>query len=76
MTPDTALTTEGVRPMPRASAEASAEPLIRFDGVTLELSGHQLYRDLSFTVARGEFVCILGPSGCGKSTALRLLGGI
>ncbi|MBN9526980.1 MAG: ABC transporter ATP-binding protein [Alphaproteobacteria bacterium] len=76
MTPDTALTTEGVRPTPRAPAEASAEPLIRFDGVTLELSGHQLYRDLSFTVAPGEFVCILGPSGCGKSTALRLLGGL
>lgn len=76
MKPDTALMTEGVRPTLLARAEASPEPLIRFDGVTLELSGHQLYRDLSFTVAPGEFVCILGPSGCGKSTALRLLGGL
>ncbi len=76
MKPDTALMTEGLRPTPRAPAEASPEPLIRFDGVTLELSGQPLYRDLSFTVAPGEFVCILGPSGCGKSTALRLLGGL
>jgi NitT/TauT family transport system ATP-binding protein len=29
-------------------------------------------RDISFTVADGEFVALLGPSGCGKSTALRI----
>jgi spermidine/putrescine transport system ATP-binding protein len=32
-------------------------------------------RDLSFTVAEGEFFSLLGPSGCGKSTTLRLLAG-
>jgi NitT/TauT family transport system ATP-binding protein len=30
----------------------------------------------SFSVGRGEFVCILGPSGCGKSTLLNILGGL
>lgn len=35
-----------------------------------------VYQDMSFGVARGEFVCLLGPSGCGKSTALRLLAGL
>lgn len=28
---------------------------------------------LSFTVGKGEFVCLIGPSGCGKSTIFRLV---
>ena len=32
-------------------------------------------RDLEFSVAPGELVCILGPSGCGKSTLLGALAG-
>ena len=30
---------------------------------------------VNFTIAPGEFVCILGPSGCGKSTLLGALAG-
>lgn len=33
-------------------------------------------RDLSFSVARGEFVALRGASGAGKSTLLHLLGGL
>jgi NitT/TauT family transport system ATP-binding protein len=47
---------------------------IVFDSVDLAFSGERIYDRLSFTVAPGEFFCILGPSGCGKSTALRLIG--
>jgi NitT/TauT family transport system ATP-binding protein len=31
--------------------------------------------DVSLTVGRGEFVCIVGPSGCGKSTILNMIAG-
>jgi NitT/TauT family transport system ATP-binding protein len=31
--------------------------------------------DVSFTIERGDFYCLLGPSGCGKSTLLNLLAG-
>ena len=31
--------------------------------------------DVSMTIGKSEFACILGPSGCGKSTILNLVAG-
>ena len=33
-------------------------------------------RDVTLTVADGEFMVLLGPSGCGKSTTLRMVAGL
>lgn len=33
-------------------------------------------RAVSFTVHKGEIVCLLGPSGCGKTTLLRIIAGL
>ncbi len=38
--------------------------------------GVQAVRDLSLSIADGEFAVLLGPSGCGKSTILRLVAGL
>jgi sn-glycerol 3-phosphate transport system ATP-binding protein len=40
------------------------------------LGGVVALKELSLTVADGEFVILVGPSGCGKSTALRMLAGL
>jgi NitT/TauT family transport system ATP-binding protein len=36
----------------------------------------EVIRDISFTVAEGEFVTVVGPSGAGKTTLLRCMAGL
>ncbi len=57
------------------SAEDAGSPFISFSHVSIWLSGRKILDDVSFTVNRGETLCILGRSGVGKSVALRILMG-
>lgn len=43
--------------------------------VSLSFGALEVLRDISLSVAHGEFVAIVGPSGCGKSTLLNVLSG-
>ncbi len=56
-------------------------PAIKFENVSRTFKtddGQEIValHDLSFEVAKNEFVAIVGPSGCGKSTILRLVAGL
>lgn len=44
--------------------------------VTKTYESQPLLRGISFSVARGETVCLLGASGSGKSTILRIIAGL
>lgn len=41
-----------------------------------EETDKETLQDISLTVEKGEFICIVGPSGCGKSTLLNLVAGL
>ncbi|HEX8011801.1 MAG TPA: ABC transporter ATP-binding protein [Casimicrobiaceae bacterium] len=54
---------------------------LKLDRVTRRFAGaggraFNALDELTLTVRRGEFICLLGPSGCGKSTALNCIAGL
>jgi NitT/TauT family transport system ATP-binding protein len=58
--------------------DSNSNNLIVFEKVSkiYEPTKEVALRDVSFSVAAGEFVCIIGPSGGGKSTILKLIAGL
>ncbi len=40
------------------------------------VAGKPVFADVSFSLDKGEFVCIIGHSGCGKTTILNVLAGL
>jgi ATP-binding cassette subfamily F protein uup len=58
-----------------AASDRKTKRLVEFDGVTCEIGGRTLFRDLNFTMIAGSKVGLVGPNGSGKTTLLRLLRG-
>ena len=46
---------------------------LKIDGITYELDGQTLIKNVSFSIDKGEFVTIIGSSGSGKSTLLKII---
>ncbi len=50
--------------------------VIRLENVTCGYGEHTVLRDVSFTIDRPEYVCVVGPNGVGKSTLIRVMTGL
>jgi phospholipid/cholesterol/gamma-HCH transport system ATP-binding protein len=60
---------------PAEALSSPPEPIIAFSHVSISFDGRSVLEDLSFSMNRGQTLCILGRSGVGKSVALRMLMG-
>jgi nitrate/nitrite transport system ATP-binding protein len=72
-------------PMARTPAatppkEHSMQGFLKIEGLSKDFSttlpARPVFADVSFTISKGEFVCIIGHSGCGKTTILNVLAGL
>lgn len=52
-------------------ANRSGETVMRAFGDSCKFENGYLYKDVSFTIRRGERVFLIGPNGAGKSTLIR-----
>ncbi len=49
--------------------------MIQFDDVELSFSGHSIFKDVSFSLQKGERCSFVGRNGSGKSTLFKLIAG-
>jgi phospholipid/cholesterol/gamma-HCH transport system ATP-binding protein len=60
---------------PNEVVAAATGPIVAFENVSISFGERAVLEGVSFSVGRGQTLCILGRSGVGKSVALRLLMG-
>jgi phospholipid/cholesterol/gamma-HCH transport system ATP-binding protein len=61
--------------LPQPGTLAEPEPVIVFENVSISFGDRPVLENVSFSVDRGQTLCILGRSGVGKSVSLRMLMG-
>nr|WP_321484564.1 ABC transporter ATP-binding protein [uncultured Cohaesibacter sp.] len=60
----------------RGTARAAIAAGLDFNAIECSFDGHEVLRDISFSIEPGEIVSLLGASGAGKTTLLRIAAGI
>jgi zinc transport system ATP-binding protein len=55
---------------------AAGDPLLRLDGIDLDLGQRAVLRGIDLTVSPGEIVTLIGPNGAGKTSLVRVALGL
>lgn len=50
--------------------------MITLEQVTKSIGDLAILHEVTFSVKKGEFLCMVGPSGCGKTTLLKCIAGL
>lgn len=49
------------------------EPLLKVNDISFKYNGRKIFENISFSIERGDVLCILGPNGTGKTTLIKCL---
>ena len=52
------------------------EEILRAEHIKKSYGSHEVLKDITLTLGKGELVCILGVSGVGKTTLFNVLSGL
>ncbi len=50
--------------------------MISVDNISVEFSGHSLFKDVSFVINEGDKIALMGKNGAGKSTMMKIIAGL
>ena len=50
--------------------------LFEVKNISFDYDGEEIFSDISFTIDKGDVLCILGPNGTGKTTLIKCLNGL
>src|ERR1700737_986777 len=58
------------------AAWTADQPIVKCTDVRKSFGTFEVLKGITFSVKKGEVVCIIGPSGSGKSTLIRCINGL
>ena len=50
--------------------------LFQVKNISFDYGGEEIFSDISFSIQKGDVLCILGPNGTGKTTLIKCLNGL